>query len=235
MMRDISRRRELERIQREFMAIVTHELKGPLTSIKGYSQIMQRQESYNERAVESILLQTGQIERLVDDMLDAARTDADRLELQRAQVDLVDVARTAVEQARAATAGHTIRVETNLPRLTGDWDRERLVQVFSNLLSNAVKYSPYGGEIVVTVDRVNDAAQVSVIDQGVGIPRDALPRLFERFYRVKDADRVDIKGLGLGLYITRSLIEAHGGQISVTSEPGRGSTFTFTLPCTSNG
>ncbi|HYI14986.1 MAG TPA: ATP-binding protein [Thermomicrobiales bacterium] len=231
MMRDISRRRELERMQREFMAIVTHELKGPLTSIKGFSQIMRRQERYNERAVDSILLQTGQIERLVNDMLDAASSDADRLELQRDEVDLVRLTQLAIDQARAASPSHDIRIDTNQPELIGHWDAERLVQIFSNLLSNAVKYSPDGGNIVVTVERVDDIAHVSIADQGIGIPSEALPRLFERFYRVEDTGHLGIEGLGLGLYITRSLIEAHGGQISVTSDAGHGSTFSFTLPC----
>jgi PAS domain S-box-containing protein len=230
MMRDISRRRELERTQREFMAIVTHELKGPLTSIKGFAQLMRRQATYSVRAVDAILLQVGQIDRLVNDMLDAARSDADRLELQLDRVDLLDVARAAVEPAAATTTIHNIRLETSQTEIVGDWDRERLVQVFSNLLSNAIKYSPQGGEIVVAIDQIDGEARVSVSDSGIGIPRDALPRMFERFYRVERAGR-SIKGLGLGLYITRSLIEAHGGRISVTSEEGRGSTFTFTLPC----
>lgn len=234
MMRDISRRRELERMQREFMAIVTHEIKGPLTSIKGFSQIMRRQETYNDRAVDSILLQTGQIERLVNDMLDAARSDTDRLELERDTVDLIDLARTAVDQARAAASGHRIRIESSAPQLMGHWDRERLVQVFSNLLSNAIKYSPAGGEIVVTIGHSDDTAQVLITDQGIGIPREELPRLFERFYRVDRGEHGNIKGLGLGLYITRSLIEAHGGTISVTSEAGQGSTFSFSLPCSSD-
>ncbi len=233
MMRDISHRRELDRMQREFMAIVTHELRGPLTSIKGFSQIMRRQQSYNERAIDSILLQTGQIERLVDDMLDAASSDADRLELQLAEVDLVQLTRMAIDQAEAAAPGQTIRVETNQSALIGHWDAERLVQVFSNLLSNAVKYSPDGGEIVVTVDREGDIAQVTITDQGIGIPRDAQAHLFERFYRVEATGHNSVKGLGLGLYITRTLIEAHGGQISVSSEVGQGSTFSFTLPCAS--
>jgi PAS domain S-box-containing protein len=234
MMRDISRRRELERMQREFMAIVTHEIRGPLTSIKGFSQIMRRQETYNARAVDAILLQTGQIERLVNDMLDAARSDTDRLELERDLVDLVEVARTAADQAGASAPDHTIRVDAATPQLVGYWDRERLVQIFSNLLSNAVKYSPAGGEVVVTIDDMDNVAQVAITDQGIGIPRDALPRLFERFYRIEGGEHGAIKGLGLGLYITRSLIEAHGGQISVSSEAGKGSTFSFTLPCTND-
>jgi signal transduction histidine kinase len=232
MMRDISRRRELERMQREFMAIVTHELKGPLTSIKGFAQLMRRQQGYSERGIDSILLQTGQIERLVNDMLDAARSDADRLELQLDRVDLLDVARSAIEQASATTANHAIRLETSQSALIGDWDYERLVQVFSNLLSNAIKYSPAGGEIVVTIEQTGGEATVSVRDEGLGIPADAIPRMFERFYRVEGSGH-GIKGLGLGLYITRSLIEAHGGRIAVTSEVGHGSTFTFTLPCSS--
>jgi len=233
MMRDISRRRELERLQRDFMAIVSHELKGPLTSIKGFGQIMLRQGTFSERAVDSILLQAGQIERLINDMFHAAQSDTDRLELWRNEVNLIEIADTAVDQARATSASHTIRLDTASPEIIGEWDRERLVQVFSNLLSNAIKYSPEGGEIVVSIRQSEHDAQVSISDQGIGIPAAAMPRLFERFYRVEEAGRT-IKGLGLGLYITRSLIEAHGGRITVSSEANRGTTFTFTLPCYSN-
>jgi signal transduction histidine kinase len=108
-------------------------------------------------------------------------------------------------------------------------DGRRLRQIFANLLTNAIKYSPGGGEIVVTVSRASNAAVVSVRDQGVGIPPEALPHLFDRFYRVR-ATASRARGLGLGLYITQQLARAHGGDVTVTSEVGRGSTFTVTLP-----
>jgi len=112
----------------------------------------------------------------------------------------------------------------------GHWDRGRLEQVLQNLLSNAVKYSPDGGEIILRVEDLGEQARVSVVDRGMGIPAAVLPRLFERFYRAESAAARAIRGTGLGLYITRGLVEEHGGRIWVQSRPDEGSTFTFTLP-----
>jgi two-component system, OmpR family, phosphate regulon sensor histidine kinase PhoR len=229
--RDISARRELERTQREFSAMVTHELKGPLTTIKGFAQLMQRRATYNERGMEAILQQTNQLERLINDMMDAARVDSGRLELVRDRVDLVELALVCCEQSQAATQQHLIRLEVPGEPIPGWWDRDRLAQVFTNLLSNAIKYAPDGGEIVVRVEDGGGQARVSIRDRGIGIPKEMQGRLFERFYRVS-GQRASAQGLGLGLYITRSLVEAHGGTITVESEPGAGSTFTFTLPHT---
>ena len=121
-----------------------------------------------------------------------------------------------------------MRVETPETPICGEWDRDRLGQVLDNLLSNAVKYSRPGGEIVVRVEPNGSEAWVRVVDEGEGIPPETLPRLFERYYR---ADRSDPKvGLGLGLYIARMLVEAHGGRIWAESTPGQGSTFTIALP-----
>jgi PAS domain S-box-containing protein len=230
MMRDISERREMERVEREFIAMVTHELKGPLTSIIGFGQLMGRGAVDSESGVAAILGQAAQLERLVDDLLDAARAETGRLELRRAPVDLAGIVHSCVERARAQTERHTIRTAMTDSRLTGSWDGDRVAQVLGNLLSNAVKYAPDGGEIVISVRREGDLARVSVRDEGVGIAPEALPRLFERFYRGERTPRDGAAGLGLGLHIARSLVEAHGGRIWAESEPGRGSTFTFTLP-----
>lgn len=213
--------------------MVTHDLKSPLTSIKGFAQLMRRRERYNETAVESIVAQTGHLERLINDLLDAARLEAGRADLQRTLVDLVELAQSIVEGVAAWTTEHLVLVEAKRPTIHDQWDADRLAQVPQHLLSNAVKYSPDGGDIVVTVDTAapdgGSRAVVSVSDRGVGIPEDVRDRLFDRFYRVESTER-GAQGLGLGLYITRSLVEAHGGRIWVESTPGNGSTFTFTLP-----
>jgi PAS domain S-box-containing protein len=230
--RDITERRASERLQREFMTMVTHDLKSPLTSIKGFAQLMQRRGVYSQPAVDAIVAQTAQLERLINDMLDAARLEAGQTELRRARVDLVSLGRTVIDYSQALTQQHRLHLEAPDTPLFGQWDQDRLAQVLQNLLSNAIKYSP-GGRIVLAIARSEESAGpeavVSVSDEGIGIPAEALPRVFERFYRHESAERGQ-PGLGLGLYISRSLIEAHGGRITVESEPGRGTTFRFTLP-----
>lgn len=227
--RDISERRRLDRMQQEFVAMVTHELKGPLTSLRGFAQLMQRRQTFSARGIEVILAQADQLERLVSDLLDAARLNAGRLELRRAPVDLNRIVLAAAERAQAETQLHVIAVETAARPQIGDWDADRVTQVLHNLLSNAVKYSPDSGDILVRVEELGEAARVTVRDQGIGIPAAAQERLFSRFYRVENV-RGSTQGLGLGLYISRSLVEAHGGQIGVESAPGQGSVFAFTLP-----
>jgi PAS domain S-box-containing protein len=229
--RDISERRAAERLQREFMAMVTHDLKSPLTSIKGFAQLMQRRQNYSPSATTAIVDQTTHLERLIDDLLDAARFEAGHAELRRQRVDLVALVRTVAAHAQAGSQAHSVRIEVAPGPIWGDWDPDRLAQVLRNLLSNAIKYSPDGGEILVEAHRTEDGAGavVSVTDRGIGIPRQAQPRVFDRFFRVGDTD-ASPHGLGLGLHISRSLVEAHGGRIEVESTPGVGSRFSFTLP-----
>ncbi len=229
--RDISARREQEQMQRDFISMITHELRNPLTSLKGYAQLMQRRAKYDGRGMEVIVSQANLLERLVDDLRDVARLDSRRLKLNRSEVDLVALARRSVEQARALVKGHRLLAELPDQPLVGWWDSDRLAQVMLNLLSNAIKYSPDGGDIFLRVEDRGYEARVSLRDQGIGIIPDALPQLFNRFYRAEGALIRGVQGLGLGLYITKGLIEAHGGQIWVESAVGTGSTFIFTLPC----
>jgi PAS domain S-box-containing protein len=226
--RDISERRAVERMQRDFLAMVSHELRNPLSTVKGFAQLMQRRGAYSERAVGGIVAQTDHLDRLVGDLLDVARLRAGRLEIQRERLDLVALAAANVEQARARTTAHTVRLDAPASPVVGRYDRGRLGQVFQNLLDNAIKYAP-SGEIVVRVVPNDSEVLISVADQGPGIAREELPRLFDRFYR-SDATADDATGFGIGLHVARSLVRAHGGRIWVESQPGRGSEFFFTLP-----
>jgi signal transduction histidine kinase len=227
--RDISERRRLERLQQEFTAMVTHELKGPLTSLRGFAQLMQRRQAYHAHGIEVIIAQTTQLERLISDLLDAARLDAGRMELRRAPADLVALVRDAAAQATALTTRHIFELDAPPAPVMSSADGARLGQVLANLLSNAIKYSPEGGTIYVQLSSASGVARVSVSDEGIGIAPEARERIFQRFYRVGGLGS-GAQGLGLGLYISRSLVEAHGGTLAVESEVGLGSTFTFTLP-----
>jgi len=144
--------------------------------------------------------------------------------------DLITLARASVEQAQLHEPGHVIRLESREESIQGFWDGDRLAQVFANLLGNAVKCSPAGGEIVVRIQDLGAKVRVSITDHGVGIAADALPRIFDQFYRV-GAVVNDVPGLGLGLHVSKTLVGAHGGSIWVQSDPGAGSTFTFEIPC----
>lgn len=231
--RDISHRRASEMMQREFMTVVTHDLKSPLTSIKGFAQLMQRRQEYSHTATNAIVGQAEHLERLINDLLDAARLEAGRSELHRSRIDLTSLLRRVAAYNRAMTHSHEITVHASSHQIIGWWDEDRVTQVVQNLVSNAINYSPDGGAIAIRLGERLDVgrrwAYVDVQDSGIGIPAAAQLRIFERFYR-HDEESSRAKGLGLGLYICRSLVEAHGGTISVSSEPGAGSTFTFTLP-----
>lgn len=229
-MRDISDRRNVEKMQREFTTLITHELKAPLTSLKGFAQLLQRRRAYDAGAVEIILGRTNHLERLINDLLDVASADAGKLSLRRANVDLVTLVGRNVEQARATTAAHEIRLDAPRQPIVGWWDTGRLSQVLQHLLTNAIKYSPYGGAIAVAVDANESVGRVTVTDNGIGIPAGALPHIFNRFFRVEAVEHASVQGLGVGLYIARTLVEAHGGTIWAESTFGRGSTFSISLP-----
>lgn len=226
-MQNIAERRKVERLQQEFLAVTTHELRSPVTGIKGNAQLMKRRGAYSERFADAIIVQAQRLERLIDDLLLASQIQANRLTLALEEIDLVDVARAAVDYLGVDES--VVRVEVPEETLLVYADQHRLSQLLTNLLTNAVKYSPQRAHVTVRVTRQGDEAHVLVADRGIGIPPDALPHLFDRFYRVAGTAR-DVQGLGLGLYISRRIAEAHGGRIDVASEPGLRSSFTVTLP-----
>jgi signal transduction histidine kinase len=226
---DRPERESSEPHQRDFLALVGHELRNPLTAIIAHTQLMQRRGAYDERALATILAQAGQLNRLIGDLLDHASLEAGRLQLQPSWTDLVALVRDSIQQAALLSPGHRLHLESPDGLLEGWWDRGRLVQVFANLLGNASKYSPAGGEILLTIDDLGSTVRVRIEDQGVGIAPTALPYLFDRSYRVP-ATAVLVPGLGLGLHVSKALVEAHGGSIRVESVPDQGTTFSVTLP-----
>lgn len=228
-LRDIAERVATQRLQQEFLAMTTHELRSPITGIKGNAQLMQRRGTYSERAVAAIIISARRLEHLVDDLLLASQIEADRLELTVDMVDLAATVQAAVDVLTVADARVQVQAPP-VPVLVAA-DQMCLDQIVINLLTNAIKYSPDGPDISITIANDDDCAWVSVTDRGIGIPSEELPHLFDRFHRVPGSG-YRAKGVGLGLYIVHRIVEAHGGRIGVVSEPGKGSTFTVILPRT---
>ena len=231
-LRDITDRRRLqygrERRRREVLSMVGHELLDALNGILLHAEILKMTGRYRRRSVDAIIASAHREQRLIEDLLDLARTDAGGLSLRPSRVDPLELLRSCISSCQATASMHVLRLDAPARMPAGRWDRIRLEQVCHNLLANAVKYSPAGGEILVRVEDLGDRARVSVADPGVGIAADALPRVFDRYFRAGPDDGPG--GLGLGLYIARVLVEAHGGTISAESELGRGSVFRVTLP-----
>jgi PAS domain S-box-containing protein len=221
---------ETLRSRDEFIAMASHELKNPLTALRAFAEILQRRGTYEAKLVDGVVLQVRRLERLIQNMLDSSLAESGHLQIRRSRVDLVALVELAVAQTRELTRQHEIRFTAPSHPVVGDWDADRLDQVVQNLLSNAVKYSPAGGEILVSVDEGDTAVRVSVMDHGKGIPEEAIPHLFTRFYRTSEAAASNAGGLGLGLSVARMLVEAHSGQLDVRSRLGEGTTFTVTLP-----
>jgi signal transduction histidine kinase/CHASE3 domain sensor protein len=231
--RDVSKEREIDEVKSALISTVSHELRTPLTLIHGFAELLVLRDMPVERqrssAVE-ILDASRRLARLIDDLLSVSRMESGRLVLDPRPLDLGSVVERILSPFRAMAATHTLRAKLpgSLPVVWGDPDK--VEQILTNLVGNAIKYSPGGGEVLVTVQHDGDSVQVSVRDQGIGMsPRD-MGQLFEKFYRV---DRDEVRragGTGLGLYITKRLVEMHGGRLWAESWPGVGSVFSFTLP-----
>jgi PAS domain S-box-containing protein len=223
---DISERKRMEAAQRDFLAMVSHDLRSPLAVVRASAQLLQRRGEYREATIATILDYADRMARLIDDLADVVRLEEGHFPLQREPLDLVALARECAAAAEQHSANHAIRVEASDPSICGEWDRVRLGQVLENLVSNALKHGAEEGEVVVRVNEHQGEALVSVQDSGPGIDPEHVPHLFDRFYRANTRT----SGLGLGLYISRILVEAHGGRIWAESRPGQGSTFTIALP-----
>jgi signal transduction histidine kinase len=226
----------LEKTKTQFLNLASHELRSPLGVINGYLSMME-QGSLGQltesglRAVEVLKAKVVELNLLVAQMLDAARLEDGRLALKRDRVDLREVAGDAMQVVRPlAGANHMLTLETPPGQVTIFGDADRIKTIISNLLENAIKYSPNGGRIQCIVSMTDRAATLRVVDSGVGIAREDLSRLFNRFERIEHRETSHVGGTGLGLYLSRELARQHGGDIQVESRPQSGSTFTLTLP-----
>ena len=239
---DISPIKELERQKDAFLAAASHDLKNPLTAIKARAQILQRQAlrmkgAESQRVVDGLRAIDGTATRLtamINELLDVARLQMGRpLLLDRQPTDLAEFSHQVIAELRPSTDRHDIEIEAPAESIPGFWDRARLERVVSNLVSNAIKFSPEGGRISLVVrgeERDGEPwVALEVHDEGVGIPAEDVPRIFERFYRGSNVAGA-IEGTGLGLTGSRHIVEQHGGQLLVESQQGQGSVFTMLLP-----
>jgi PAS domain S-box-containing protein len=226
---------DLSRLKDEFLSIASHELRTPVTSIKGYTQlaktlIRENDLHTSEEYLDIALDQIDRMSRLILELLDVSRIETGRLEIRREPIPWTTFVSDVVHRHHTALSER--RFQLSLPvghkRVLGD--RDRLEQVLGNLMENAVKYSPDGSEIVVSVEDRGDQVVTSVADKGIGIPTDELGQVFERFHRGRQVSSTNYGGLGLGLYITKQIIERHNGTIWVESREGQGTTFSFSLP-----
>jgi signal transduction histidine kinase/HAMP domain-containing protein len=239
--RDITAEREAERAKQDFFALVSHELRTPLTAILGYVELLLSDDASrfapeHARHLEVIERNARRLVRLVGDLLFAAQVEGAPLLLDPGEVDLAALVRDAVEVANCRAQDAGIALETQLEDVEPCvGDRDRLAQVLDNLLSNALKFTPPGGRIVVRLTSDGPRARIDVVDTGVGIFAEDLPHLFDRFYRSRSATSRSIPGLGLGLTIVRTIVEGHGGSVSVRSDAGRGASFTVLLPAGDSG
>jgi signal transduction histidine kinase len=233
--RDNTRFRQADDLKSTFISIISHELKTPVALIKGYVATLRRDDARWEKQVVNDSLavieeETDRLTSLIDDLLDASRLQTGGISLKRSDINLPVIIDHLVERYRTQSSKHEFIVDLpkEFPILLVD--EERLRQVISNLLSNAIKYSP-DGKIIVSGQVRPDKVIICVSDEGRGIAQSDLPYIFDRFYRAPEEAK-KTKGAGLGLYLARSIIEAHGGQIWAESKPKMGTRFCFSLPRT---
>lgn len=231
---DITQRRNIERQKDDFVGYVTHELKTPLTTLSAFIQLLQgyHQKTGDKKSQFLLAKVSGQVERLTNllhSFSQVYKAQTGMLKLNKEKIDLYDTVRETVEMFQYTTTTHTITLEGNITKPISA-DKERIRQVLINLLMNAIKYSPNADAIIVKFTEDAKNVIVSVQDFGPGIPQAAQSQIFERFFRIKDNQKYNVKGLGLGLYIALEILKAHKGKLWVESTEGNGATFSFSLP-----
>jgi signal transduction histidine kinase len=229
------KRRAVETFRSELLSLASHELRTPLTSIRGYALTLIREfgnlsEETQREFLGGISSEAERLSHLISDLLDSSQIEEGRLRIERQTVKAAQLCEDAVQTARHPDSRHlfTVEVAPTLPEVVAD--PVRVHQVLSNLIANAAKFAPVDTVIIVGAKRENEHVKFYVTDQGIGISKAEQGKLFNRFQRAQNAHTPETPGVGLGLYISKGIVEAHGGKIGVDSEVGHGSTFWFTLP-----
>lgn len=224
------------RFQRDFVATASHELRTPITSISGYVELLQDDPAVTDEhrdALNVIARNASRLEAIVQDLLTINKSDAGHLDLHVEPTTVEELLRPVAESYEEVCRARRIELEVDAAGLEGaavHVDRRQMEQVVGNLINNAAKFTPPGGRVKVTTSMVGPRVEIAVEDTGVGIPQDEVDRVFERFFRSSTSIQMATPGTGLGLAIAKDMVEAHGGNISVQSEEGRGTRFTVSLP-----
>jgi PAS domain S-box-containing protein len=233
--RDITRERQQEEQRSTFISVISHELQTPIAIIKGYASTLARADAKFDREsvrsrLQAVEEEADRLNKLVGNLLYASRIQAGGLQMELAPLDLANLVQKVTHRLQVKSPDASVKVDlpSNLPTVMAD--RDRIEEVLENLLENAIKYSPDKHEITVAGRATGDEVIISVSDSGMGISMREQERIFDRFYRVGDNMTPSLQGAGLGLYICRAIVEAHGGRISVESALHQGSTFSFSLP-----
>jgi signal transduction histidine kinase len=231
---DITQQMELERRKDEFISIASHELRTPVTSIKGFTQILHRRfqrlgDDDAQRYLSIMDKQLDKLTALINDLLDLSKIQAGKLTLQTERFDLAVLVQESVEMMQQTTHSHRLVLD-NYSEVQVVGDRDRLGQVLINLLTNAVKYSPNADKVIIRVFKDAEQAYVSVQDFGIGIQETEHEKIFERFYQAPAPLEQTYPGLGMGLYISNEIITRHSGRMWVESRKGEGSTFYIAIP-----
>lgn len=234
-MHDVTAARMVDEMRKDFVANVSHELRTPLASIRAMAETVLLHGKENPEIAkgfsEDIVKEIDRLVRLADDLLELTRTEARQRVRREEEFSVLEVAEDAAAKLRPAAEKKGVALTVDIaPEITMRADKDGIWQVLVNLIDNAVTYTPRGGKVTVSAVRENGNVVVSVADTGIGIPQADIPRIFERFYRVDKARSRASGGTGLGLAIVKHLVEAHGGKVSVRSETGKGSVFTFVVP-----
>jgi signal transduction histidine kinase len=239
--RDARERDRVEQMKDDFVLTVSHELRTPVTVVKGFAEMLTAQrKSLNARqyeAAEVIAESSAQLQKMINDLLDLARSDAGKLRIEPKATPVRPLAQRVGRQMRPhfdeKEQRFTVTVEKNLPDV--DADADRIGQVLANLLTNANKYAPEGAQVSLGATRVGDEVEFAVSDNGPGLGEEELEHVFDRFWRAQSGETQEVGGTGLGLAIAKSLVELHGGAISANSIQGKGATFRFVLPIAKDG
>jgi signal transduction histidine kinase len=221
---------QISQLKHDLVATLAHDIKGPLTSIVGFAELLEEGFLEGDEATDAaktIRTNAQRLATLANDMLALSRVEYGELEIADDRIDIIDVLRAAIE---AVAAERTIETTFSTEHANVRGDADRLRQVFDNLLRNAIKYSPGGEPVRVEVRDVSNGYAISVQDQGIGVPPEDLPKLFNRFARASNARKSKIAGTGVGLFIVKTIVERHGGTAAARSTLGEGSTFTVSLP-----
>ncbi|WP_066296728.1 ATP-binding protein [Bacillus sp. FJAT-29937] len=235
--RDMTKEFEVDQMKSEFVSTVSHELRTPLASILGFTELMLNRELKAEKQTKyltTILNEAKRLTALINDFLDVQRMESGKQTYEKKFIKLVPIIEKVIEKQQVQTDLHRIELHPFVENDLVNGDRSKMEHVFTNLINNAIKYSPKGGDIKIDVYGEGSSLKVDITDHGLGIPADALDKLFIKFFRVDNSDRRTIGGTGLGLAIVQEIMKAHNGAVKVTSHYGKGSTFSLSFPTVGN-